>query len=508
MRWTAALAILLASGSSAAAQCDCPEPTNWQPSFVSGDPVEATEVRQFAVFGDPIALYAATGSWMDQGSPKGTAHVIRLDSPSGKWVDEVDFGDGTTGGLVNLHWTADANHKAVDVYTLVASIWSGATVFAKNNTDGKWYKTSLDPAGQIRAFATHDDSVAHEFWGFAGGKPGIFRGQLNASRPAGASPITWTTPAAKVELNTAALDLPLCSGGGRVTGFAEARGKLFASACWRIFQRVDGPIGKCAGPAQVEVKGACQARWKRFWDDPLAAQGESGIRGLTQVMHAGDQVLLAGSESGNMHITRLDPDTGAAVVEFNASTYLNNLWGLNSGYGILPYDAPANLWYGPDGYGRRMFGFEVWLPGNPSPGMVRKLVNIDDGSPQIMNGEGFFFLRNSATSYQLFHIPAVTPQPMTAVRDMIASPFKDECNPQGQDCVVYAGVFDANKSTTQTPCTVAPCTFPPLAAVPTHGTGAIVKGRITLSPAGLAAPMSEENAPREQPLVPNRHEDE
>lgn len=467
---------LFVFGIPAAAQCVC---DNWRPSFISGtvddagNTLDATEVRQFAVYEGK--LYAATGSWMDQGKPKGTAKVIRLDASNGAWRQEADFGDGTTGGIVNLHWTMSKNQTPVDVSTLVASIWSGATVFAKNPADGKWFKTVLDPNGQIRTFATHKDVVANQFFGFAGGKPGIYRAQLADTIAPGQAPISWMN----LELNTTNLNLPLCSGGGRVTGFAEARGKLYASACWRIFVRHDGPIGKCGGPTQVEEAGQCNPRWTRFWDDPLAAQGESGLRGLTKVMHQGQEMLLVGSESGNMHVTRLDPDTAQPVVEFNASDYLNDLWGLNSGYGILPYNSPAPLWYGPDGFGRRIFGFEVWLPGKPTPAMARKLVN----DTQLMNGEGFFFVRNSATNYQLLHIPAeATPQPMTAVRDVVASPFKDECNAQGQDCVVYVGVFDANKSTTQTPCTVAPCTIPPLVAVPTHGTGAIVKGRITLAP--------------------------
>jgi hypothetical protein len=484
------LAFLISFNAATVAQCDCQPAQDWQNSFTSGDPVDATEVRQFAVFDSK--LYAATGSWMDQNQPKGTAHVIRLDSPTSKWINEVDFGDGTTGGLARLHWAASKNYSPVNIDTLVASIWSGATVFSKNLENGKWIRTNLDPNGQIRAFATHDDQVAHEFWGFAGGKPGIYRGQLLDDRPAGVSPIEWTVNgASKLELNTVNMNLPLCSGGGRITGFAEARGRIFASACWRIFERVDGTVGNC-NLTQVQIGGVCQPRWKRFWDDPLAAQGESGLRGLTQVMYNGQQVLLVGSESGNMHITRLDPDTGQSVVEINISTYLNNLWGLNSGYGIIPYDAPANLWYGPDGYGRRLFGFEVWLPGAPTKDMARKLVNIDDGSPQVMNGEGFFFIRNSASSYQLIHIPAsAATQLMTAIRDIIASPFKEDCNEKGQDCAVFAGTFDANKSATQTPCTVAPCTFPPLVAVPTHGSGAIVKGRITLDAAALAAPQNE-----------------
>ena len=65
---------------------------------------------------------------------------------------------------------------------------------------------------------------------------------------------------------------------------------------------------------------------------------------------------------------------------------------------------------------------------------------------------------------------------MVAVRTAIQSPFPDECPGDGKGCPIYFGGFDANSSTTQTPCLEAPCTFPPLIRVPTHNTGWIVKG--------------------------------
>jgi hypothetical protein len=499
----AALIFLLALPTSAAAQCDCgggTDPTGWQESFVPGgtDPdgkvLNQTEIRQFVPFGGK--LYVAAGAWMDQGSPKGSATILRLDGPNDPWRLETSFGGAgtTTGGLAALRFDQTKNNQPVDVSVLVAATWSGANAYARNEADGKWYKTDFG-AGQIRTFGVHKDEVAANTFAFAGGKPGILRGQLADSRPAGRNPIEWVqTP----ELNTVNMNLPLCSGGGRVTGFAEARGALFAAACWRVFKRTDGPIGNCKGPQEVKVGNACQPRWVRFWDDPLAGQGESGLRGLTQVMYQGTQVLLVGSEVTNAHITRLDPVTGQSVVEININNYLDNLWGLNSGYKIIPYNSPMPLWYGPDGAGRRILGFESWLPGAPKPGMSRKLVNAS----QMMLGEGMFFVRNSATSYQLIHIPAITPQPMTAVRDCVASPFPAECNDKGQDCLLYCGGFDSNKSTTQTPCLAAPCTIPPLVAVPTRNTAWIVKGRIQ-----LPAAMSDEAAPEES-LVPDIHPDD
>jgi hypothetical protein len=487
-----ALALFLAMPTGAAAQCNCGDQSDWKKSFASGDNgIQATEVRQFVIWDGKIM--AATGGWMDQTAPKGNASIIRLDGPDGPWQIETTLNSNpgtTTGGLAALHFTQSKNQN-VDAWALVAATWSGANAYTRNEADKKWYKHSFGE-GQIRSFGVHKDTIAGETFAFAGGKPGIYKGQLSDNyRAAGASPIEWMGLEFDVPNN-----LPLCSGGGRVTGFAEAQGKFFAAACWNVYVRHDGPIGKCSGPAQVEEGGKCNPRWTLFWTDPLAGQGESGLRGITQVKHGGQEVLLIGSEVANAHVTRLDPASAQSVVEFNVDQFLDSLWNVNSGYKIIPYNSPMPLWYGPDGIGRRVLGFESWLPGAPKPDLVRKLVNIDDGSPQQMLGEGMLFLREEAGRYTLQHIPAsASPQPMTAVRDCIASPFPAECNAQKQDCILYCGGFDSNKSTTQTPCTVAPCTFPPLTPVPTHATGWIAKGRIHVEPAAASIDPNEGKVP-------------
>ena len=466
---------------AASAQCDCPPPGDWRKSWVSGEnDLSATEVRQFVVYGDPPSIYIAVGGWKDQTNPKGTAQIFRLDSPDGRWVREVELNSGagtTTGGLARIDWERTKDYQPVHVSTLVAATWSGANAYVKNPSDGKWYKTSFGD-GQVRAFGVHDDKVALEEWVFAGGKPGIFRGQLKDARPAGETPVLWD---AQVELNS--VNLPgSCSGGGRVMGFAEARGKEFAAICWDIYVRRDGLKSGCQAD-QVRLGDTCEPRWKRFWSSGLSG-GESGLRGLTTVSFEGKQWLLAGSEIAAAKIFRVDPDTADSVVELNVDQSLDNVFGANSGYKIIPYNSPAPLWYGPDGIGRRIFGFESWLPGQPTADFSRKLVN----ESQLMLGEGMFFVRNAPGSFQLVHIPrSVTPQPMTAIRDCVASPFPGECNAQGQDCVLYCGGFDANKSVTQTPCYAAPCTVPPLEAVPTHNTGFIVKGRIAVPNSATAA---------------------
>jgi hypothetical protein len=253
------LAFIVATStpSPAAAQCDCPpDPAGgWTESFVPGGDLNQTEIRQFVPFAGK--LYVAAGAWMDQGSPKGSATILRLDGPNEPWRLEVNFGGSgtTTGGLAALHFDQSKSGQAVDVWTLVAATWSGANAYARNEVDDKWYKHAFGD-GQIRAFGVHHDAAADATFAFAAGKPGIYRGQLEDQRPAGKNPIDWMG----LELNTVQQESAnLCSGGGRVTGFAEARGAMFAAACWRVFKRTDGPIGKCSGPSEVEVGGKCQA---------------------------------------------------------------------------------------------------------------------------------------------------------------------------------------------------------------------------------------------------------
>lgn len=489
--------------------------TGWRQSLVSGDPVETTEVRALVEWGGK--LFAATGGYQDQGGEggKGGANVVRLDSPNGRWQLETSFGfeGADTNALVPLHWGANKSGKPVDTWTLVASAsWSNANAFTRNEVDLKWYRTDFGP-GQIRAFGVHEDKVAHEWVGFAGGKPNIIRGQLTDSYVAGKNPIQWVTGPEGIELNTSPLTDPVnCFGGGRATGFAEARGKIYASACWKIFERVDGPRGNCAAD-EVNTQGTqCEARWKAIWADPLAGNSETGLRGLTAISYQGKQVLLVGSETKYAHITRVDPGTGEGVVELDLDRWLGSLTGVTSGasYKVIPYNSPAKSWIGPDDVARRIFGFQSWLAGSPSPGLSRSIIsNNGEATPSSVLGEAMFLVRLSDKYYYLQHIPQITNRPMQAVRECLPSPFPEECKgktPDGylKDCELYCAGFDTNISSVATPCYADPCTVPPLILMPIHRTGWIVKGRlsipgVTTGTAANAGTEQETDAPHREP---------
>jgi hypothetical protein len=468
----------------------------------NGNFIGGTEIRALVPWAPRTVnakLYAGNGYWMDTPGPEGfqTAQVLVLDSSHGTWQQDVNFGSFcptnaprcalATSTLDNLHFTSDKNGTPVKVNVLVASTWdarktrpSPVNVYAKNNGDGFWYETVLsindaDGAGQVRAFAAHVDSVTGQDWAFAGEIPnGIYHGLLSDLRGKGRNIIEWTTGENNVEWSASSYTGPKCkSGKARVTSFAEAGGgKLYAAVCFQILVRVDGDQGSCKLD-QVLINGKCEPRWKVFWTDDKPVESESGLRGLTNVNFQGKQVLLVGEEGGVMRIIRIDPDTGLASVEVDAKNSLTNGWNMDVIYGIVAYNNMPS-WTTSNGALKRIIGLEAFFSRNTlDPRPKRSFNLLAEGGK--LEGNGWYILRNAADSFQLVRIPNVVDTPMVAVRTAAQSPFADECDANGRVCAMYFGGFDANKSSLATPCSVPPCTFPPLIPVNVHNTAWIAK---------------------------------
>jgi hypothetical protein len=347
------------------------------------------------------------------------------------------------------------------------------SVYVKNNSDGKWYATTLNSAnsdvGHIRVFDTHQDAVTGQFWGFAGGNPALYRGQLSNNRGAGQNIIHWTTGIANAEADFTPMDATEtnCIHGARVMGLQEARGKEFLAVCYHIYQRVDGDQGDCK-VSEVKNENKCDPRWIRFWSEPGAGTGE-GLRGLTTVTVDGKQELLVIDESAKARVWRINPDTAAATVELDLAAFVEANWGMHIGYIIAGYNSPLPIVYDANGVGRRIIGMETQITGPLIPGHSKVMTDEGKGDQE---GDGWFLVRNAPAAYKLFHIPAILPQTlMLSVRDAIASPFADETG------WIYFGGFDGNGSSQQTPCRAEPCDPARMPAVPTHDTGWIVKGR-------------------------------
>lgn len=506
---SSALIALLAFGGISRAQ-----PLSWELSFVAGGTDDAgnltggTEIRELVPWnpGLPSAkLYASNGYWEDTPGPEGyrTAQVLVLNSSHGEWQQDVDFGIFcppdrpkcalATAALDLLHFTSDKNGTPVSVQVLVASTWNvnetpkTTKVYAKNNYDGIWHETVLSTAPpeeqgvpQVRSFGTHVDRITGQDWAFAGETPvGIFHGLLATNRNAGRNIIEWTTGNENVEFNPSEYTGPPCNGEGpRVTTFAEAGGKLFASICHQIYMRLDGATGDCH-PDQVSIAGNCLQRWKLFWTDPEPSSSETGLRGLTTITVQGKDWLLIGGEGYLIHIYRIDPVTGAAQPELDVINFLSNLWNISKvSYTIAPYNRMP-LWFDEAGTAKRIIGLESFVNNDTKPQPGRLLNVLDPSIGSRLEGNAWYLLRNAADSYELIPIPQLVETQMVAVRTAARSPFADECNAQGVACAIYFGGFDSNHSTTQTPCYAFPCTFPPLIPIATHNTAWIVKGLFT-----------------------------
>jgi hypothetical protein len=493
-----ALIALLAFGGIAHAQ-----PTTWEKSFIPpqvdglGHFMGGTEVRALKAFGGK--LYAGNGYWMDQPGPEGfqSAQVLVLDSAHGSWRQDVSFSQFcpkffqscalATSVLDKVSFSSDKTGAPVNTSILVAATWdqrkpNPINVYAKNNADGLWYETTLETVdnkwGNVRSFGSHVDAVTKQSWAFAGSAPiGIHVGLLSDRRGASKNPIEWRTGAGNVEFNGSDYAGPKCKsadGADRVTSFAEAaNGKLYAAICFQVLERQDGDQASC-NPQQVLIGGACRPRWKVVWTDRDVGISETGVRGLTATTYLGTPVLLAGEEGGVMRIVRIDPATGASNTEIDVRSTESNYWNMLTAYGISAYNNMPS-WLDLTGPTKQLIGVETLLQETvtvPKPDLP--IVLLDNG--QKWEGDAYYFTRNLADSYELIHIPRLTTTGMVAVRAEERSPFSEECNPQFRGCVIYFAGFDANSSTTQTLCTVPPCTIPPLVRFPTHNTGWIVKG--------------------------------
>jgi hypothetical protein len=197
------------------------------------------------------------------------------------------------------------------------------------------------------------------------------------------------------------------------------------------------------------------------------------VRGLTATTYLGKDVLLVGEEGSVMRIIKIDPATGLSSPELDEKTTLANDWNKTAVYGIGAYNNMPQ-WLDLTGPFKRLIGVESSLAATTTPAPGRPIVLVDNN--KLWEGDAWYFVRNAADSYQLIHIPRLTTTGMVAVRAEAVSPFPEDCNPQGRGCAIYFAGFDANRSRTQTLCTVPPCTIPPLVPFPTHNTGWIVKG--------------------------------
>jgi hypothetical protein len=395
-------------------------------------PFGGTETRAL-VFMDG-SLYAGIGDWEDpelENSQTPGAQVLRLDSPTGGWVEDQDFNQLIPG-------TSNKNYEAIDnlgvahfdhdyganpitpVDVLMAGFWSlgaGLTIFEKTVTSGSvgaqgtWTKINLEPTsqpnGQVRSFTSYTDSVTQVEMAFAGSDPyGIFSGAFNAATGV----IQWgaAAEAGSVPAN-----------GGRVMSFAACGGKLYASIYDAIVVRTDG-----TNPSWQTVYQ---------YSGPALPSQSSGFRGLTCVpnLYGAGSMLIASLEGDSPDIYDIPLNGSPPTVELHTANYLASQLGAWVGYGIAAYnnmivypysgtpscpDLLIGLSIVPTNYAN---AYENWYP--TASYLVRHCNGTYDDVYSIVD-------------------PTITPAPpLLATRALVVSQFPGD--PAG---TLYAGGFDAH----------------------------------------------------------------
>ena len=397
-------------------------------------PFGGTETRAL-VFMDG-SLYAGIGDWEDpqlENPQTPGAQVLRLDSPTGSWVEDEDFNQPipydpseknyeAVSILGTAHFDHDSDKNPITpVDVLMAGFWSlsnGLTIFEKTVTigtvggGGTWTQVFLmappNGNGQVRSFASYTDSVTGVEMAFAGSDPyGIFSGAFNSS----SNGIQW---GATAEAGTASLT----ANGDRVMSFAACGGKLYASIYDAIVVRTDG-----ANPS-----------WLIFYQysGPPLNSNSSGFRGLTCVpnLNGSGSMLIASLEGDSPDIYEFPLDGSQPTIELHTANFLASLLGTWVGYGIAAYN---NM---------------IVYPQSGSTSCPDLLIGLSIVASNYANAyESYyptpsFLIRhcNGVYGFRTIVAPSITPAPSPiATRALAVSQFPGD--PAG---TLYAGGFDAH----------------------------------------------------------------
>jgi hypothetical protein len=255
--------------------------------------------------------------------PRSAAQILVLDSKRAQWRQESVFdqkgGDAgfrysrlSTMEVLRFH-RFDTNGNVVGPLAEVLAVGHDGVQGAvyTQTSPGKWEDTLIPTPTPVRSLAVHYDpvdSTERVYAGFGGEQDrvlerGIYSGAYDPPAPGS---IRWnpTPEDAGVE--------------SRVMSKADCGGALFAAAKPSIFRRDDA-----------------NKSWRMVYSYPIADEFDrskyaSGFRGLACIddpARAGGKVLLSGFEGISGDILRIDPQSGAAVVELHSRQFLAEQWG-------------------------------------------------------------------------------------------------------------------------------------------------------------------------------------
>lgn len=396
------------------------------------------------------ALYAAVGYWLDPSSPdyggsnanQGWAQVLRLDSPTSAWVQDLAMPGVVRPEIVkSVTFGTDGSGKALaqPVSLLVAAGYvgngsSGVVMYTRNDTTGLWAKSQIigGQSGLVgadystRAMLVHRDTVTGVDRLFATvGTVGILSGVYD---PTAAGSIRWE---GQVEYGP----LPV-----RPLAIVEANGALLFSTGSQIYRRIDG-----GSPTYALAHD----------DSDLLASGETidpnvgGIRGLSAIAATagkGNSLLFMWAPDGSANargcVYRLDltgsgaySRTQEACMDALVASYLGNAtvsFVLGAYNNFYPVTAPAT------GQPGQVFGLESWVSG-------AKLPTAEGQSGKVggMYAGAMYGLRLGPGNYQVAEVNgrynSANPA-LVSIYTVVGSPFPSEGN------VLYFGGYDPNNT--------------------------------------------------------------
>ncbi|GAJ30524.1 hypothetical protein AA0498_1191 [Acidomonas methanolica] len=385
-------------------------------------------------------LYGGNGYWEDIPGQEGAqaAQILVLETPDGAWRVDHDFDERLPDGrrrhlavsaLQSIQFDTDGRGKTLSqpVSLLLASTWDltgTSQVFTRHNDTGRWSALILSEdkptpnfLPQIRCFGSHKDRVTGADLVFAGQMPrGIFSGSYD---PQTKGHIRWSstpeiTPAS-ISNAFAGLHRRL-----RVTSFAEANGRLYATIGQHVFERIDGP----------------SPQWRSIYTNSIPGRSETGLRGLTAVPFVGTSMLLATVEGTAARVLRINPETGENITELDLCAFLSQSWRMDVRYVIAAYNDMTSVSL-PEGENVLLIGLMAFVAKKTPVPAGHHVVDIGYG---VVEAGAWYLLRWPDGHYMLRQLAAPFPQAPVAIRAIKCSPFPEDGN-----SLYFAG-YDANKA--------------------------------------------------------------
>jgi len=386
-------------------------------------------------------LYAGNSYWLDAnhywygGANANTpwAQVLRLDSPGGEWVEDLELGPNHLRAeiLESVTLTTDHQGNALDtpVNLLVVAEYDsrepnvGINFWIRDDDTGTWAKTLVrtDPAQDdrevhsTRAIQVHKDRATGTDRIFLGvGQIGIVSGGYDPAT----KKILWDADPETGAIDWSA-DPPTGLLENRILSIIEANGDLLYSAGRKIYRRNDG-----SSPTYTLVEDVSD----QF---PAAANPLGGIRGLSPIPNpagVGESLIFAMTESNQARgwLVRLDPNDDGSysrIVEGPLDDDMSDYLDGNPVYFILaayneftPVVDPVTL------ETVQLVGFESWI------GRFQFPLWAADANGGFYKG-GMYAIRDTNGDYRLMEVngrSTETKPPLVAVCTIEISPFAED----------------------------------------------------------------------------------